>query len=72
MPYVSPLVTGFLSRSVEFIPTVVPVGLVVDKITLGQVFVPVLQSSLVSYGSTNNNPVAGNVPNKCHNSVVVY
>jgi len=56
----------------EFIPRIVPVGFVVDKITLEQVFFPVLQSSLVSYGSTNNRPVAGNLPIDCHNSIAVY
>ena len=72
MTYLIPLVPGFLSRRLELIRRIVPVGLVVDKIALGQVFLPVLQSSLVSYGSTNNNPVAGNVPIKCHNSIAVY
>jgi len=72
MTYLSPLVPGFLSRRLEFIPTIVPVGLVVDKITLGQIFLPVLQSSLVSYVSASNNPVAGNVPIMCHSSIALY
>lgn len=72
MTYLSPLVPGFLLRRFEFIPTIVPVGLMVDKSTLGQVFLPVLQSSLVSYVSASNDPVAGNVPIKRQNSIAVY
>jgi hypothetical protein len=72
MTYLSPLVPDFQSRRLEFIPRIVRLGLVVDKITLAQVFLPILQSSLVSYVSINNNPVTENVPIKCNNSAAVY
>jgi hypothetical protein len=48
-------VPGFLPRRLEFSSWLVPVGLGVDKVTVGPVFLPVLRFSPVGYVSTNDN-----------------
>jgi len=57
--YLIPLVPGFLSHRLELIPRIVPVGLVVDKIALGQVFLPVLKLSALSFVSNQVSPAEG-------------
>jgi hypothetical protein len=59
MTYLSPIVPRLLTQRLGFSPGLVPAGLVVDKITLGQVFLPVLQLSPFNFVSNKDSPAEG-------------
>ena len=52
-------VPRLLQQSFGFSPGLVPAGLLVDKITLGQVFLPVLQLSPFSFVSNKDSLAEG-------------
>jgi hypothetical protein len=58
VPWLRCLVSGLSPRRPRFASGSVHVGFVVDKVTLGQVFTPVLWFSYIIWGM-NNRPVGG-------------